>query len=296
VHNGVPYVAAAIRSVLKQTYSDYEIIVVDDASSDDTVEFVKHLAGPIRCIRRTTCSGLPAVPRNEGAEAANGRYIAFLDADDSWKPEKLERQVQYMEQSPDTALVHTFCEVVNAEDEHVCVRREQEMAAHEDVYRELIVEGCFITLSSVMVRADVWREYGGFPIYPSLRQGEDWIAFLHIARGEEIDFIPEVLTCYRQRGDSVTGENLDLQAGLINAHQWLLKHPDMWRDPADRELIIAALRRTCVHFSYYWEDSVRYALHFLLIGMRTTGPTVTLMKRFVKLFLKGLVHGFGRKY
>ena len=95
-HNGEKYVADAIRSVQSQTFTDWELLVIDDASSDNSVcvieEFCK--ADPrIKLLRNERPTGMPATPRNVGIGAAYGRYIAFLDCDDLWLPTKLERQL-----------------------------------------------------------------------------------------------------------------------------------------------------------------------------------------------------------
>ena len=95
-HNGAPFIADAIRSVQSQTFADWELLVIDDCSSDDSADIVKALAekdGRIRLLRTERSTGLPATPRNVGIRAARGRYIAFLDCDDEWLPTKLARQV-----------------------------------------------------------------------------------------------------------------------------------------------------------------------------------------------------------
>ena len=92
-YNSSPYVEAAIQSILDQTVRDLEVIVVDDASTDDTAGVVARIAkldGRVRLIRRNEPSGRPARPRNEGLRAASGKYVAFLDADDLSLPERLE--------------------------------------------------------------------------------------------------------------------------------------------------------------------------------------------------------------
>lgn len=95
-HNGAPFIADAIRSVQNQTFTDWELLVIDDCSSDDSTNIVKALAekdGRIRLLRTEKSTGLPATPRNVGIRNAQGRFIAFLDCDDEWLPTKLERQI-----------------------------------------------------------------------------------------------------------------------------------------------------------------------------------------------------------
>lgn len=95
-HNGAKTIADAIHSVQNQTYTNWELLVVDDSSSDNSVQIVQKLAtsdSRIKLLHTIKSTGLPATPRNLGIEAASGRYIAFLDSDDEWLPTKLEHQI-----------------------------------------------------------------------------------------------------------------------------------------------------------------------------------------------------------
>lgn len=99
-HNGEKYVADAIRSVQSQTFADWELLVIDDASSDNSASVIEGFCeddSRIRLLRNERPTGMPASPRNVGISAARGRYIAFLDCDDLWLPTKLERQLPLFE-------------------------------------------------------------------------------------------------------------------------------------------------------------------------------------------------------
>src|SRR6059058_153404 len=103
--NSADYLAQAIQSVLAQTYQDFEIIVVDDASTDTTEEAVRPYAKRICYVRQEP--GGPSMARNRGILQARGELIAFLDADDLWRPTKLARQVEYLKCHPEACLVYT---------------------------------------------------------------------------------------------------------------------------------------------------------------------------------------------
>lgn len=97
-HDAAPWLRTAIESVLAQTHDEWELIVADDASGDGTAELAEQIAARdprIRVVRRASRGG-PAVARNQALAAARGRYVAFLDADDWWLPEKLERQLAFI--------------------------------------------------------------------------------------------------------------------------------------------------------------------------------------------------------
>ena len=106
-HNRADLLPRAIDSVLNQTYSNFEIIVVSDGSTDNTEEVVKSYSDKdsrIRFIGYSPARG-GNIARNTGIEAAKGEYVAFLDDDDEWMPEKLKKQIKVMESNPDIGLV-----------------------------------------------------------------------------------------------------------------------------------------------------------------------------------------------
>ena len=111
--NRAAFLQAAIQSVLNQTFQDFEIIVVDDASADQTAQVIQSFTDPrINYIRHETNKG-QGVTRNDGINQASGEYVALLDDDDEWLPEKLEKQVRLLDSSPSkVGLVYTgFCKV-----------------------------------------------------------------------------------------------------------------------------------------------------------------------------------------
>ena len=101
------YITIALDSVLAQTYTNYEIIIIDDGSSDNTKEVLTPYWDKIRYFYQDN-RGIPAT-RNRGIREAKGDYIAFLDSDDYWLPEKLERQIDYFEKNPHCGMVATRC-------------------------------------------------------------------------------------------------------------------------------------------------------------------------------------------
>src|SRR5688572_19309459 len=113
------FVREAIESVQRQTVQDFEIIVIDDGSTDDTQEVLRGIADPRLRIYRTENRGLSAA-RTEGLRHTRGEFIAFLDSDDRWRPEKLELQLAMMEREPDLGAV--FTNLVQFKGDHVYPR------------------------------------------------------------------------------------------------------------------------------------------------------------------------------
>lgn len=116
-HNGEKYISDAINSVLNQTFSDWELLVVDDNSTDGSVQIIENFCkkdSRIKLLCTEKSTGLPATPRNIGIKNATGRFIAFLDCDDMWLPTKLARQVPLFE-TKNVAVVFSYYAKMNGE-------------------------------------------------------------------------------------------------------------------------------------------------------------------------------------
>lgn len=195
-HNRETLVAEAIDSVLAQSMKVREIIVVDDGSTDNTRRRLTQYGSRIRAFFQSNQGASQA--RNFGIREARGQWIAFLDDDDVWLREKIERQMQLAQQDPELGLVYCSDYAV---DEHLQVRHTRH-AVHDnrgDVFEKLLVRN-FIFTSCVMARRDPIEQAGLMD--PSLRFGEDWDLWLRIAARHPVDFVPEPLVLYRQ---SATG-------------------------------------------------------------------------------------------
>ncbi|MBQ6589111.1 MAG: glycosyltransferase family 2 protein [Butyrivibrio sp.] len=111
VYNAAKYIEKTITMVSEQTYKDWELILVDDASTDGSADLIEDIIASqgkrIRLIRKSVNEGAAAA-RNSGIDASAGRYIAFLDADDVWRPEKLEKQIAFMEQTGAAFSFHSY--------------------------------------------------------------------------------------------------------------------------------------------------------------------------------------------
>lgn len=144
-YNAEKYLRQAIDSVFAQTYSNLELIVVNDGSTDKSGAILASYGDRIRVIHQQN-QGLSAA-RNVGIASALGEYVAFLDADDYWQPDKLRQQIAVMEANPNLALCHTQFEMVEADGSHIRYGFGGGMCS----YTELLV-GCGIGVSTVVVR------------------------------------------------------------------------------------------------------------------------------------------------
>jgi len=199
-YNSGKFVCKAVESVLRQTYGGpLEIILVDDGSTDDTSVAVAPFLNRIRYVCQPN-SGLSSA-RNRGIREAKGDFVAFLDADDEWLPDKLERQCELFERCPEVQMIHTDAyQLYEPEGRQVYV--DQGKARFEGrCYTELF-RGNRITVSSVLVRRSCLQEVGIFDEGIRGPSTQDWDLWLRVARGYAIGFVSEPLVIYRHHASS----------------------------------------------------------------------------------------------
>jgi len=195
VFNGEPFVAKAVESVRAQTMNDVEIIVIDDGSTDGTQAVLQELERThgIRWYQQD--HGGPARSRNRGIESARGEFIALLDCDDVWLPDKLEAQLSVMQRDPSVGLVHTDFDVVDdhgAVLEHVPARQSPEPIVHA------FVGGHTALPSTLLIRKEVLQKVGA--LRPELYGSEDSDLTVRLYTVTQFACIDRVLVKKLQRG------------------------------------------------------------------------------------------------
>ena len=183
-YNAAQYLEAALNSVLAQTYTDYEIIVVDDGSTDDTAQVAARYP-QVRYIRQEH-RGVSAA-RNTALAQAQGRLIAYLDADDLWLPDKLEKQVNYLNSHPDCQVVYTQVQnFFDGDPDTMSQRQRQLLNANTDQ-----------NVASACIRRELYDVHGMYR--EDLSYGEDthWVLRVCAAGVDMKHYIPEKL--YRRR-------------------------------------------------------------------------------------------------
>ncbi|ARV57668.1 glycosyl transferase family A [Nostocales cyanobacterium HT-58-2] len=198
-YNAMPYLKEAVESALKQTLTDFEVLIVDDGSSDGTVEWVSQIKDPrVRLISQQNQGSSGA--RNTGITAAQGEYIALLDADDIWEPTKLEKQVRYLEENPAVGLVDTWTVLIDQQGKSTG-RVVVSYAEGDDVWKQLVQ---FKTVcccdSTPLIRRSCFEKVGLFnQELPFLEDLDMWI---RLASDYRFAAIKEPLVRYRQHPGS----------------------------------------------------------------------------------------------
>lgn len=206
------YLREAVESVLTQTDRDFELLIVDDGSTDATPEMCRSFIGDsrVRYIRKE--NGGPASARNTGLAESRGELVCFLDDDDAWLPEKLARQRDRFDTaSPRPGLVYTAVQVVDISGRPLHVQSHQ---AGAGFYRRLFFENAVDATSSVMVARDAVRKVGGFreDIFSgTLQMCEDRELWIRIAREFAIVSIDEPLIRYRVHNDKLSAKHDEME-------------------------------------------------------------------------------------
>jgi glycosyltransferase involved in cell wall biosynthesis len=191
-HNYGRYLAGAVRSVLAQTFTDFEVLIIDDGSSDDTPEVVRpFLEDPRIRYHRKEQQGQPKA-KNTGIRLSTASLIAFLDADDQWLPEKLERQVGRFAEDPEVGVVYAERLLMDPEGQELEWNR-------RPLYRGKILPQMFldnfICFSSVVVRRAVFEEVGLFD--ETIPMAIDYELWLRVALRYRFDYVEAALVKYR---------------------------------------------------------------------------------------------------
>jgi glycosyltransferase involved in cell wall biosynthesis len=239
-----------LQSVIAQTYPAWDVVVVDDASTDDTVAIARSFGERVRVLARENNSGTADVPRRQGVEAARGDLVALLDGDDAWETTKLERQVNFMREHPGIPLSHHYVRLMDAEDHVDGIRHEGVIPPTGSCARQLL-ERCFICTSAVMVRRDTWL--GAQRLEQLTEYGTELDFFLSIARMHPIGFIPEPLGRYRIFPGSISRKNWRRYPRDVGAMERIYRK-ELWRDVASRREMKGILYEACLESA----DAHRY--------------------------------------
>jgi hypothetical protein len=225
VYNCPAYVGIAIESILNQTFEDFEFLIIDDGSNDETPEVLKRYNDPrVRHIRHEN-RGL-AGTLNVGIELALGKYIARQDQDDISLPDRLERQFAYMEEHPECGLLGTWAQIM--EGDRLVQRFHRHPADPSAIQYALLLNNPFVH-SSVMIRKSVLEKAGGYSTDPARQPPEDYELWSRLARQARVANLPEVYLHYREVPNSMSrqgpspfrsrlikicSENLSVESGV----------------------------------------------------------------------------------
>lgn len=214
VHNRVGYIRDAIDSILAQTFTDFELLIIDDGSTDGSAHAVAaYRDRRLRLLCNNANLGIPAT-RNRGIDEARGELLAFLDSDDRARPERLERQVAFLRAQPDYAAVGSWVERMS-ELGKPSGRIKRKAVTAEQIAAERLFRSCFSN-SATMARTAILRRYRH---REHIKLGEDYDLWARIAADYKLAALPRVLTYKRQhRGQSTHGQIEEIKAWRLQIY------------------------------------------------------------------------------
>lgn len=216
VYNGEAYLGEAARSVMAQTYSHWELFIIDDSSFDNSLSISREFSEKderITVFSNEINQG-PGISRNTGIEAARGHFIAFLDADDLWKPEKLQKQLDFMRENQVDVCFSSY-ELITENGERTGKMVE---ALPFLTYQKLLKSNYVGNLTGIYNAKKLGKIY-----CPEIRKRQDWGMWLAaIKKGGTAKSIKEPLAFYRQRKNSISGNKLEMLRYNFNIYHRVL--------------------------------------------------------------------------
>ncbi|MBL8013008.1 MAG: glycosyltransferase [Candidatus Omnitrophica bacterium] len=259
-YNRGSLIARALNSVLSQSFKDFEIIVIDDGSKDNTQTVLNAFDGKIRYVYQA--NGGIARARNRGIELAKGAYIAFLDSDDYWAPEKLAVQVKILDANPKVGIVYGRMPIVNEAGDVLGMKPNGISGKN---FHELLRVWGDLPTSSVMTRKECFVKAGVFdPELPPMEDIDMWIRIAHTYDLYEVE--GKTLAYYWRHDHQITQDQIKVHRGLVRIHEKILR---TFKE-APKTLITKKLVSNQYLLSrlYYNKGMYRDALYYLTQGIK----------------------------
>jgi glycosyltransferase involved in cell wall biosynthesis len=286
-YNRAAFLPATIRSILNALPSRCEVIVVDDGSQEDQRPALNGFDGRVSLIRQT--NGGPAKARNTGARAAKGRYLGFLDSDDSWEQPVPSRLLAQLEQAPAVAAAFADTAMGNPEEGYVSFitahagDRFSALAGKDDpsglkvlerepLFRLMSLRNVMF-LGSFLVRREAFERLGGFDL--ARRGAEDWELFLRLVLSEPVGFSAGApMSKYLKHEGGLSTDDDLMGRDHINTLESIRRHPSL--TPALRAHVDAEWQRHMFNFAYgaYDRGNLPEARRRFLTAARRSGPAV----------------------
>lgn len=213
MHNDANFISETINSVLNQTYTNFELLLIDDASSDNTTQIVQGFLNDkrIKLLRNEKNRGA-AFSRNLGLKKATGEYIAFLDGDDLWNPTKLEKQLNFMIQN-NYLFSCTYYEIIDETSKFIgkCV------TCPSKITHKMFMRSCYIGCLTAMYKKEI---YENLQIPDTILKRNDYALWLKISENADCFCLNECLAMYRKRANSISATS---KRKLFSHHVFLFQ-------------------------------------------------------------------------
>lgn len=276
VYNGQDYLSEAIGSILNQTYKDFEFLVVDDGSTDQSAKIIKEYKDKRLKYIHQKNQGLAAA-LNNGVALAKGNYIARQDADDISYPNRLKEQLEFLETHHDVALLGSCFDIINVNSE--IVGRSYHLDRNQDIQTEFLLRNPF-GHGTVMVRKSVLQEVGG---YDGKQEIEDYELWWRIAKSYKVANLPESLYAWRVSPQGIShGGSQKRQLPLSVLMQ------QIWSEAQIPEISFSRVSTGVKHYSklgFDYRQQYLFMLSSVVVGMFKMGYKISSLVSFFNLVL-----------
>ncbi|MBK4732784.1 glycosyltransferase [Oxynema sp. CENA135] len=212
IYNGQKTIQETITSVINQTFKDFDILIINDGSQDSTLDILSEIDDPRLHVFSYPNAGL-AVSRNRGIEKAQGKFIAFLDADDLWTADKLEKQLAALQEHPDAAAAYSWTDYIDESSQFLYPG--SHLSENGKIHDKLFVRNFIENGSNPLIRRQALTEIGSFD--PEMESAADWDMWLRLANRYSFICIPEVQVLYRITVNSMSANILRQEADCLKA-------------------------------------------------------------------------------
>lgn len=210
VYNGEKTIRETIKSVLSQTFTEFELIVINDGSQDRTLEIVETIQDPRLKVFSYPNAG-QSTSRNRGIALATGEYISFIDADDLWTPDKLEAQVKVLQENPQAAVAYSWTDWIDESSQFL--GKGSHITEKGEVFTKLLLNDFVANGSNSLIRHQALVEVGGFDA--SVTPAEDWDMWLRLAAHYEFVAVPSPHILYRISPNSASFNVWKMEASSL---------------------------------------------------------------------------------
>ena len=232
-YNRAHLVGRAIKSVLNQTYQDFELIIVDDGSTDNTDKIIKEFQEHdkrIKYIRHEKNKGGSAA-RNSGIKISRGEYIAFLDSDDEWLPRKMEKQeIKFQNALDNVGVIYSGFSCISESSGKIIAKITPTLRGN--VYTNLL-EGCILGSPTPLIKKICFRKAGFFD--ETLPSCQDWDMWIRLSKYYTFDFVPDILAKHHIHGSQIS---VNLNAKIVAREKLVEKY---WVDLSRKSKILSIL-------------------------------------------------------
>ena len=211
------FLSLAVQSAVNQTYLDWELIVADDGSGEETHQYLRGIAGPNVRIVWLAHSGNPSLVRNAAVAAASGRYLAFLDSDDEWPPQKLERQMAALRDRPQCRWSYTACRHIDESGGLIPKKGVVPRAPEGWIFGQLVRLEIGIAMPTVVTERALFAEVGGFDEQQLFGEFHDLC--LRLALKGEVVVVREPLCSVRVHGEHYSSDRTASHAGWLRLYK-----------------------------------------------------------------------------